>query len=169
MNLYKKISVLQYATKSERKEWDRLRGEGGNVYYWTVAAHARHPIRNDPQGRLLGHTDKRSWSPFTIGKKEVHSSHNMKHIKGVFFCSSCFGWATRSPKLLIKPCRPIKAAGRQVRRRLEKGLTPSPGLDWPSNVDHIIPSGLCPFQIRRRIMLGLPSIPPPIPPIPDSL
>ena len=74
-----------------------------------------------------------------VGRSDLHSSHNLRVFKGLFFCVRCGAYATasgcvqkESPKFLCKECSGVKTRATEgYIRRLARGLPPRTDMSWP--------------------------------------
>ena len=74
-----------------------------------------------------------------FGGASLHPSRMLGGARGLFWCTHCGGWGTTAnPRVasLSQPCRlslglAATRAGRDVLRRIERGLTPKASVAWP--------------------------------------
>ena len=68
------------------------------------------------------------------GKHHLHSSHELRVFKGLYYCTRCGCYASSAPKRLKSECLGLGKAGRAVLARIQGGLLP-PGLRaWPDEL-----------------------------------
>ena len=60
----------------------------------------------------------------------AHRSHRINFFRGITWCRRCGAWAVKQLRLLEHACAgpPLR---KERRNRLNKGLTPMPGMAWP--------------------------------------
>ena len=66
-----------------------------------------------------------------IGNRDIHSSHDVRYLHGIFACWTCGSWATSVPRGLNVACKPPTDAGHDVIVRVKKGWTPKSSVQWP--------------------------------------
>ena len=66
-----------------------------------------------------------------IGNRDIHLSHDVRFLNGIYACWNCGSWATSVPRGLHDQCKPPTQAGRDVLVRAKQGLTPKTCVEWP--------------------------------------
>lgn len=68
------------------------------------------------------------------GKHVLHSSHELRVFRGLYYCTRCGCYASSAPKRLKSECQGLGKAGRTVLSKIQRGLLP-PGLRaWPDEL-----------------------------------
>ena len=70
--------------------------------------------------------------PIHIGNQLSHSTHSLKSIRGIIYCSKCGARAgDRQIRYIAKPCEPPTFTGMRTLAALENGQLPIGYTEWP--------------------------------------
>jgi len=81
-------------------------------------------------------------SQLHMGNVPIHSSHTLHYRQGIIWCWKCGAYGTEVPKKLTGECLGERTRGAEgFVSRLQQGLTPRKGMEWPLLVGQGPPEG----------------------------